>query len=418
MDPRLRPLATLDPRAVPLPHGTEVGTRVDRVVGDRVVPQGAVGRVVKLEGERVHVQVVGVGVLVYARDEIAPRRAGQMKYAHRREEAWASLHACIVLRTRVGSHAWGLAEAHSDVDERGVFVLPFAWTSGLVDPPLDLVSGDGSSTYWEIGKANRQGLRADPNTLEALFVPGVEALDEVGEWLLEARDAFVSSEIHASFGRYAVSQLRRLEQSARLAEHRHRVLEWLRAEPTASLDAIGARLAALSPRAHASEADAQRQAKEYLKQLYRSLHDQGLLPSNDFVGLVHFATTGAEGLELARELRPKNAYNLLRLIVTATRWLESGTPTFAAEGEFRDELFAIKRGEVPLTEVLARAEGLSVDLEAARTKTSLPAQPDVPRAEAALRRVRHEIARRAVLGAPGPFGADAPAPPVAHWEEP
>lgn len=403
---------------MPLPHGTEVGTRVDRVLGERIVPQGAVGRVVKLEGDRVHVQIVGVGVVVYARDEIAPRRVGQLKYAHRREAAWTNLLPCVVIRARVGSHAWGLAEAHSDLDERGVFVLPFAWTTGLVDSPLDLVSDDGSSTYWEVGKTIRQALRADPNTLEALFVPGAEALDEVGDWLLGAREAFVSSEIHASFGRYALSQLRRLEQTARLAEHRHRVLEWLRDDPTASLDAIAARLATISPRAHASEADGVRQAKEYLKQLYRSLHDQGLLASNDFVGLASFATKDAGTLELARELRPKNAYNLLRLIVTATRWLEEGAPTFAADGAFRDELFAIKRGEVPLARVLERAEELSVELESARSKTRLPPKPDVARAEATLRRIRHEIARRAVAGVPGPLGADAPAPPVAEWGEP
>ena len=30
------------------------------------------------------------------------------------------------------------------------------------------------------------------------------------------------------------------------------------------------------------------------------------------------------GFDLARELRPKNAYNLLRLLVTAARWLRDG----------------------------------------------------------------------------------------------
>jgi len=33
MDLRLRNLEQLDARAVPLPHGTEVVTRVDRIVG-------------------------------------------------------------------------------------------------------------------------------------------------------------------------------------------------------------------------------------------------------------------------------------------------------------------------------------------------------------------------------------------------
>ena len=45
MDLRLRNLEQLDARAVPLPHGTEVVTRVDRIVGERRIPQGTVGRV-------------------------------------------------------------------------------------------------------------------------------------------------------------------------------------------------------------------------------------------------------------------------------------------------------------------------------------------------------------------------------------
>src|SRR5207253_3249855 len=123
-------------------------------------------------------------------------------------------------------------------DLRGVFVWPLAWVSGLAEPATDLVSLDGSTTLWEVGKTIRQALRADPNTLEMLFVPGVRALDPIGEWILEARDAFVSVEIYGTFGRYAVSQLERLTHMMRLAEHRSVVMEWLRAEPAPGLDEV------------------------------------------------------------------------------------------------------------------------------------------------------------------------------------
>ena len=43
---RIRGLDPLDPLAVPLPSGTEVVTRVDRRLGTRRIPEGAVGRVV------------------------------------------------------------------------------------------------------------------------------------------------------------------------------------------------------------------------------------------------------------------------------------------------------------------------------------------------------------------------------------
>lgn len=417
MDLRIRHLSNLDPQAALLPHGTEVVTRVDRVVGERRVPQGTIGRVVKIEGEELDVVVVGVGTLRYARRELTPRRVGQVLYAQRRERAWEALLPCVVLDATVGSKAWGLASESSDDDRRGVFAHPFSWTLGLVAPPEDLVREDGSATYWSYGKAVRQALRADPNTLEALFVPSVEVRDVIGQWILEERDAFVSTEIYGSFGRYALGQLRRLEQGQRLAEHRATVLEWLRAEPDLTLDAVAEKLARISPRAAPTEADAIHQAKQYVKQLYRSLFDQGLIEAAELRALAAFARDEAPALELPRELRPKNAYNLLRLIATAARWLREGTPTFEVSGTLKTRLLAVKSGEVPLDDVLREAEAMTPELEAARDASKLPPKPDVKRADALLRKIGEEIAHRWDGRQPGVFGADAPEPPEVVWSE-
>ena len=96
MDLRLRELAALDPQAVPLPNGTEVTTRVDRVLSaDRHVPQGAVGRVVTQRDGELDVMIVGVGVLRYVRSELVPRKIGQIRWARRRARI-----ATARLRTR------------------------------------------------------------------------------------------------------------------------------------------------------------------------------------------------------------------------------------------------------------------------------------------------------------------------------
>ena len=401
MDLRIRNLASLDSRAVQLPHGTEVVTRVEKSVGERRVPQGSIGRVAKTEGDDVDVNIVGVGVLRYARGELVPRRVGQALFAQRRDDAWRALRPCAVLESTVGSRAWGLADQSSDVDVRGVFAHPFSWTQGLVAPPDDLVSADGSATYWAFDKAIRQALRADPNTLEMLFLGTARALDPIGEWLLAERDAFVSIEIYGTFGRYAIGQLRRLEQGLRLANHRGVILDWLREDPSLGLDAVGERIG----------------NKEYVKQLYRSMFDQGLLEANDFASLVKFAKDKSATFELPRDLRPKNAYNLVRLLATATGWLRDGAPTFEATGALRERLLAIKRGEIALEDVLAEAEAMAPELEKARDASRLPKRPDVARADALARRIGEEIARRFVTGVPGPFGQDAPAPPVAEWNE-
>lgn len=420
MDLRIKGLGGVDPRGLPLPNGTEVTVGVDRMLGDRRVPQGASGRVVKAEPERdvFDVHIVGVGVVRYARAELVPRKVGQVRYAQRRADAWDALRPCVVLETTVGSRAWGLATEGSDTDIRGVFATPLSWTQGLVAPPEDLVNEDGSHTFWAVAKCIKQALRADPNTLEALFVKNARATDEIGQWLLDERDAFVSAEIYGSFGRYATSQLDKLSQNIRLVKHRADVLDWLRREPSLTLDRVAEKLAKISPRANATEADAHLAAKQYIKQLYRSMHDQGLLPRNEFDALVEFATSNeATGLELPRELRPKNAYNLLRLIVTATEWLQTGTPEFEVRGDFRAKLFAIKKGEVPLEDILAEAEALTEPLAKAWESTKLPKRADVERADRLLRRVNDEVARRWVQRVDGPFGRGAPEPPVAAWDD-
>ncbi|MCC6338038.1 MAG: nucleotidyltransferase domain-containing protein [Myxococcales bacterium] len=408
MTTRLPVFAEVDPQAVALPHGTEVTLRVERLVNGRRVPQGHVGRIVRERAGGFDVLVTGVGEVWYERQELAPRRAGQLEFALRRDAAWKALLPCRVLEATVGSRAWGLSDASSDTDVRGAFALPFLWTQGLVAPPTDLVSADGSQTYWEVRKLVEQALRADPNTLELLFVPGVRALDEAGAWVLAARDAFVSKLLFGSFGRYALSQLSKLSASQALAEHRDRVLSWLEEQPAPGLDEVARRLAAVSPRTSASEADAVHQAKTYLKQLYRSLWDQGRLASNDFAGLTAYARAGGRRPEDARELRPKNAYNLLRLIALATTWLRTGAPVFEATGALKERLLSIKKGEVPLAEVLREAEAMSPALEAARDESRLPEQPDFAAADALLRRLGEELARRHVQRLPGPWGADAP----------
>ncbi len=410
-------LQSIDPRAVPLPHGTEVTSRVDRMAGEVRVPQGAVGRVVASRDDEYDVQVVGGPVTTYRRSELLPRKEGQVRYAVRRAASWDALLPCVVLEATVGSRAWGLADEGSDTDLRGVFVAPFRHTQGLVAPPQDLVSVDGSATYWEVEKSFRQALRGDPNTLELLFVESARALDPIGQWILDERDAFVSAEIYGTFGRYALSQLKKLEQSLKLAKHRSLLLDWLREDKVTSIDQVATRLVDATSIGAPTPADAQLLAKEYIKQLYRSMYDQGLLASRDFESMIQFARTRDANFELPRELRPKNAYNLLRLIRSAIAWLQLGRPSLRVEGEFRDRLLEIKKGTVPLDDVLVAAERMMPDLEEARRATKLPARADLRRADALLRRIREEVARRHIEKVPGPFGTEAPEPPEVDWEE-
>lgn len=410
---RLGGLSDLDPQTVPLPAGTEVTTRVDRTVEDWVIPQGASARVTLVDGDRVEVVFLDGKRATYLRSEVTPRKLGVAKYAQRRAAAWEQLRPCVVIDTVVGSRAWGVADEGSDEDRKGVFVLPTPWTTGLVDPPLDLSSLDGSQSYWEIGKAIRQALRADPNTLEMLFASPV-VVDPMGEELVAIRASFVSQEIYGSFGRYALSQLDRLEHNQRLADHRATIIGWLRDDPSLELDTAAERLADSARIAAPTRTDAVARARAYIKQLYRSLYDQGVIAANDWVSLRAVAKTE---MELPRDLRPKNAYNLIRLLDSAIRWLSGEPPSVRVSDSLRPTLIAIKRGEVAMTDVMALARELTPKLEIARQGSPLPRHPDVALAERVLRTVRDVAARRWLSRDSGSWGANAPTAPEARFDD-
>src|SRR5262249_19139789 len=118
-----------------------------------------------------------------------------------------------------------------------------------------------------------------------------------------------------------------------------------------------------------------------------------------------------------RELRPKNAYNLVRLIDLSIRWLRTGEPELKVRDDLRPFLLDIKKGRVPLSEVIRAAEALTPELEAARRESKLPKRADVRRAEVVLMRAREEAARHHCEGREGPFGKEAPKPPEARWDE-
>src|ERR1041385_9159770 len=108
---RLGGLSDVDPAAVPLPPGTEVVTRVARMVDGELRPGGATGRVASIaDAGRIEVVFVDGRRATYLREELTPRKLGVARYARRRQAAWDQLHGCIAIDTLVGSRAWGVAD--------------------------------------------------------------------------------------------------------------------------------------------------------------------------------------------------------------------------------------------------------------------------------------------------------------------
>ncbi|MEU3739275.1 nucleotidyltransferase domain-containing protein [Streptomyces sp. NPDC032198] len=122
-----------------------------------------------------------------------------------------TVYACVM-----GSRAFGLATDGSDTDRRGVFLAPTPLFWHFEKPPTHVDGPADEQFSWELERFCELALRANPNILECLHSPLVEQLTDTGRELLALRDAFLSRQVHTTFGRYALGQHKKLEADVRL----------------------------------------------------------------------------------------------------------------------------------------------------------------------------------------------------------
>ncbi len=90
------------------------------------------------------------------------------------------------------------------------------------------------------------------------------------------------------------------------------------------------------------------------------------------------------------EIRWKHAMHLIRLLMSGVTVLKEGFVPVRIDAH-REELLAIKRGEVKWEEITARRLALHQEFDAALAKTKLPERPDDEKANAFLIRARREM---------------------------
>ena len=121
----------------------------------------------------------------------------------------------IIYRCVIGSRAYGLAEADSDTDRRGIFLPTAARHWSMVGVPEQIENHERQECYWELEKFLRLGLKANPNVLECLYTPLVETVTPLAAELLAIRGAFLSRQVYQTYHGYAQSQFRKLEADLR-----------------------------------------------------------------------------------------------------------------------------------------------------------------------------------------------------------
>jgi uncharacterized protein len=122
-----------------------------------------------------------------------------------------------VLQAVTGSRAYGLNHAQSDIDKMSVFVAPTVQVAGLNwaskhESWSDAGPEGDDNTGHEIGKFLRLTLKSNPTLIELYFMDDYEILDEVGQGMIDIRDAVLYTDgIRHAYYNYALSQLRRVE---------------------------------------------------------------------------------------------------------------------------------------------------------------------------------------------------------------
>jgi predicted nucleotidyltransferase len=115
----------------------------------------------------------------------------------------------VILEAVIGSHAYGLASAESDVDRRGVFVAPTEAFWRLEKPPTSVEGPSAEQLSWEVEHFCRLGLKSNPTVLETLVSPLVEISTPMGEELRDLLPAFLSRYAVRAFTRATEMQLSR-----------------------------------------------------------------------------------------------------------------------------------------------------------------------------------------------------------------
>jgi len=119
----------------------------------------------------------------------------------------------IILEGVTGSTAYGLATESSDVDIKGIYLLPTdkVLSLGFNQDKTTKNHTDPDWEYHEIGKYMNLVMKGNPTYTEVLFLNEYTIKTKVGQLLIDNRDAFLSTKaVMNAYRGYALSQAKKL----------------------------------------------------------------------------------------------------------------------------------------------------------------------------------------------------------------
>ncbi len=216
-----------DPK-VPNPNlilslGTQVVTltEVKGSDGKPVHPSGAVGVIIQAPSDYWHSYRVRFsdGFEVSLRrqdmDVLAHYKYGEMLRPGADAPPEIDLYKHVIYRCIVGSRAYGLEDAASDTDRRGIYLPSAEMHWSLYGVPEQIENDATQEVYWEAQKFIVMALKANPNVLECLNSPIVENATPLAQELLSMRNSFLSKMVYQTYSGYVMSQFKKLQADLR-----------------------------------------------------------------------------------------------------------------------------------------------------------------------------------------------------------
>jgi uncharacterized protein len=201
-----------------VPIGTQVVSQIEVSTdrGDSCL-KGAVGVIIQIPTDGSHsygIQLPTGVIISLKRHEFSIRKQFQ-SVGMADPLVDRNLQDHVIYRVVIGSRAYGLDDANSDTDRRGIYLPPADLHWSLYGVPEQLENDATQECFWELQKFLVLCLKANPNVLECLYSPLIEICQPIAQELLDLRSIFLSKLIYQTYNSYVLSQFKKMEQDLR-----------------------------------------------------------------------------------------------------------------------------------------------------------------------------------------------------------
>jgi uncharacterized protein len=309
----------------------------------------------------------------------------------------------IILLTTGGSHAYGTSTPSSDLDIRGITVNSAyeILTMDYSDKPIEDRATD--TVIYFLKQIVNLLINCNPNTIEILGTKPEHLFicTEEGHLLRSNIDLFLSKKAAASFGGYAIAQLRRLQNalardSYPQAEKEEHILNSLKKQLLTVSDrykeltesTLNLYLASSEKTDFDQEIYMDINLKHYPLRDFKNIYSEMNNVLRDYDKLNH-RNSKKDELHLN-----KHAMHLIRLLIMGTEILQGKGVNTHREKDL-SLLMNIRNGGYSYEEVFSLVDKFDAEFKYASENTVLPDAPDYPKIQDLIIQINKGVIRKA-----------------------